>query len=187
MAVRSARIADGILDRTVTPDGRELALHHRAGVFTVRIDGREVISSRGRGSEEALVELFTHVVRWNRSLLGALVGYPLDDPRVTVAVGDVYDVVAIERDHFHAILLDVDNGPDATVVDGNRRLYEVGGLTRLRSALAPSGVLAVWSATDVPEFVSRLRGTGFTVDTVVVPVAGAASHTVYLARGRHSV
>ncbi len=229
MAVRCARIADGVLDRTVTPDGRELALHHRGGVFTVRIDGREVISSRGRGSEEALaelgcrwlenvtapqvligglgigytlrealdrlprhaevtvVELFTHVVRWNRSLLGALVGYPLDDPRVTVAVGDVYDVVAIERDRFHAILLDVDNGPDATLVDGNRRLYEVGGLTRLRSALAPSGVLAVWSAADVPEFVGRLRATGFTVATVVVPVAGAASHTVYLARGRHSV
>jgi len=224
MAVGRAQIDDGILDRTVTPDGRELVLHHRDGVFTVRIDGHELISSRGRGSEEALgeiacgclgvvtapqvlvgglgigytlraaldrlprhaevtvVELFTHVVRWNRRLLGALVGYPLDDPRVTVAVGDVYDVTAIEHDRFHAILLDVDNGPDAPVVDGNNRLYDEQGLTRLRSALAPSGVLAVWSASDAPEFGERMRAAGFTVESIVVPVAGVASHTVYLGR-----
>jgi spermidine synthase len=224
MAVGGSWIADGILDRTVTPDGHELALHHRNGVFTVRIDGHELISSRGRGSEEALaelgcrwlgdtarpqvlvgglgigytlraaldrlprraevtvVELFTHVVRWNRGLLGALVGYPLDDPRVTVAIGDVHAVVAIERDRFHAILLDVDNGPDTPVVDCNRRLYDVQGLERLRSALAPSGMLAVWSAGDVPDFVDRLRAGGFTVESVVIPVAGAISHELYLAR-----
>ena len=229
MAVRCARIADGILDRTVTPDGRELVLHHRDGVFTVRIDGREVISSRGRGSEEALadlacrhlagvtapqvlvgglgigytlraaldrlprraevtvVELFTRVVRWNRSLLGALVGYPLDDPRVTVALGDVYEVVASERGRFDAILLDVDNGPDAMVVSENRRLYDSGGLARMRSSLAPSGVLAVWSAAAAPEFAGRLGAAGFTVEPVTVPVVGTASHTVYLARSGRSV
>jgi spermidine synthase len=224
MAVGGSWIADGILDRTQTPDGHELALHHRNGVFTVRIDGHELISSRGRGSEEALadvgcrwlgdtarpqvlvgglgigytlraaldrlprraevtvVELFTHVVRWNRGLLGALVGYPLDDPRVTVALGDVLGVVAIEHGRYDAILLDVDNGPDTPVVEGNRRLYEPQGLACLRSALAPSGVLAVWSAGDVPEFVDRLQATGFTVETVAIPVAGVARHIVYLAR-----
>jgi spermidine synthase len=224
MAVGGSWIADGVLDRTVTPDGHELALHHRNGVFTVRIDGHELISSRGRGSEEALaelgcrwlgdsakpqvligglgigytlraaldrlprraevtvVELFTHVVRWNRGLLGALVGYPLDDPRVTVAIGDVYAVATIDRDRFHAILLDVDNGPDTPVVDGNRRLYDVQGLECLRSALAPSGMLAVWSAGDVTGFVERLHAAGFAVESVVIPVADAACHTIYLAR-----
>jgi spermidine synthase len=224
MAVGSSWVADGILDRTATPDGHELALHHRNGVFTVRIDGHELISSRGRGSEEALadlgcrwfgdtprpqvligglgigytlraaldrlprraevtvVELFTHVVRWNRGLLGALVGYPLDDPRVTVAIGDVHAVVAVERDRFHAILLDVDNGPETPVVDGNRRLYDVQGLVRLRSALTRSGMLAVWSADDVPDFVDRLHAADFAVESVAIPVAGAASHTIYLAR-----
>lgn len=224
MAVGGSWIADGILDRTQTPDGHELALHHRNGVFTVRIDGHELISSRGRGSEEALadvgcrwlgdtarpqvlvgglgigytlraaldrlprraevtvVELFTHVVRWNRSLLGALVGYPLDDPRVTVAIGDIHGVVATECDRFHAILLDVDNGPDMPMVRSNQRLYDGRGLAHLRTALAPTGVLAVWSAGSVPDFGERLQAAGFAAEQMVVPVAGAASHIVYLAR-----
>jgi spermidine synthase len=222
MAVGS--FANGVLDRIVTPDGHELALHHRGGVFTVRIDGYELISSRGRGSEEALaelgcrwlgdtarpqvlvgglgigytlraaldrlpcraevtvVELFTHVVRWNRGLLGALVAYPLDDPRVTTAIGDIYRVVAVERNRFHAILLDVDNGPATPLVDGNRRLYEARGLERLWAALTPSGTLAVWSAGDAPEFAERLSATGFAVESVAIPVVGTASHTIYLAR-----
>lgn len=224
MAVGGSLIDEGILDRIQTSDGPELTLHHRNGVFTVRMDGHELISSRGRGSEEALaelgcqwlgdtarpqvlvgglgigytlraaldrlprraevtvVELFTHVVRWNRGVLGALVGFPLDDPRVTVAIGDVFGVVAIERDRFDAILLDVDNGPDVPVLDRNRRLYEPRGLECLRSALAPSGTLAVWSADDSPEFVGRLEAAGFTVDRMTIPVVGSAGHVVYLAR-----
>jgi spermidine synthase len=50
-------VDDGIIDRIVTPDGRELVLHHRGGVYTIRVDGLELVSSRGRGSEEALARL----------------------------------------------------------------------------------------------------------------------------------
>jgi len=219
-----ANVDDGILDRVVMPDGGELVLHHRDGVFTVRANGLELISSRGRGSEEALAEIgcsalpngrpphvlvgglgigytlraaldrlpvrseitvverFTHVVRWNRELLGALVRHPLDDPRVTVAVGDLFDVLAAERSGYHLILLDVDNGPGDLAVASNRRLYDRRGIERIRSALRESGVLVVWAATPAPEFRLRLEGTGFSVEVVEVPVAPTVAHTMYLAR-----
>jgi hemerythrin-like metal-binding protein len=43
--------------RTVTQDGHELVLHEREGVFTIRFNGRELISSHTHRSEEALARL----------------------------------------------------------------------------------------------------------------------------------
>jgi spermidine synthase len=44
----------GVLDSVVTEDGTELVLHCRNGVYTIRVDGYELMSSRAHGSEEAL-------------------------------------------------------------------------------------------------------------------------------------
>ena len=38
-------------------------------------------------------ELIPEVVDWNRGPLGPLAGYPLDDPRTELVVGDVVDVI----------------------------------------------------------------------------------------------
>jgi len=43
-----------ILGRTPTPDGGELVLYQRDGVFSIRIDGLELMSSRAYGSEKEL-------------------------------------------------------------------------------------------------------------------------------------
>lgn len=45
------------LGRVATPDGRELVLYLRDGVFSIRVDGLELMSSRAHGSEEALARL----------------------------------------------------------------------------------------------------------------------------------
>ena len=45
------------LGRVATPDGRELVLYVRDGVFSIRVDGLELMSSRAHGSEEALARL----------------------------------------------------------------------------------------------------------------------------------
>jgi spermidine synthase len=106
----------------------------------------------------------------------------LEDPRVTVAVGDLFDVLAAERFRFHLILLDVDNGPADLAVESNRRLYEQQGIERIRLALRDRGVLVVWAATPALDFRLRLEGAGFGVEVIEVPVAANVVHTMYLAR-----
>ncbi len=46
-----------LIDRTKTPDGKELVLYERDGVFTIRVNGLELMSSRAHGSEEAMADL----------------------------------------------------------------------------------------------------------------------------------
>jgi spermidine synthase len=78
-------------------------------------------------------------------------------------VGDVADLLRREPGGFDAILMDVDNGPEALVRRENDWLYGREGLETTRAALRPRGVLAVWSATPDREFDKRLRQAGFDV------------------------
>ena len=104
-----------------------------------------------------VVELVGAVVRWNRQLIGHLADAPLLDPRVRITEGDVADAIATAREHYDAILLDVDNGPEAFTCRENRHLYSLEGLRRTRKALRPNGVLAVWSTFASSAFTARLR------------------------------
>ncbi|MEO6361019.1 MAG: spermidine synthase, partial [Sphingomicrobium sp.] len=69
---------------------------------------------------------------------------------------------------YDAILLDVDNGPDGLTRAGNDRLYGMRGLADAKRALAPGGILAVWSAAPDPAFARRLADSGYKVDEVRV-------------------
>ena len=46
-----------VLGRARAPDGGELILSHRDGEFVIRVDGRELMSSRGSNSEQAMARL----------------------------------------------------------------------------------------------------------------------------------
>src|SRR5262249_46069396 len=107
-----------------------------------------------------VVELVPELVAWNQGPLAALARRPLDDRRVRVVVGDVGAAIARAR-ALDAILLDVDNGPEALTAPGNASLYGAGGLLRAHRALAEGGVLGLWSAFDAPGFSRRLRAAGF--------------------------
>ncbi len=68
------------LGRVATPDGRELVLYERDGVFSIRVDGLELMSSRAHGSEEALADLVLAGIqnREPKVLVGGLgMGYTL--------------------------------------------------------------------------------------------------------------
>lgn len=131
-----------------------------------------------------VAEVVPEVVAWNRDLLKALAGHPLDDPRVQVEVGDVAHVIRSHRAGFDAVLLDVDNGPSALSTASNAGLYDRPGLIAARTALRPGGVLAVWLAARDRLFEQRLQAAGFIVRSE--PVRGAARrrgprHTVLVA------
>ncbi len=122
---------------------------------------RALLGVLGKDAEIVVAEIVPEIVAWARGPMAALFGDCLDDPRVTVRIGDVADAIAEGR--WDAILLDVDNGPDGLSMPGNDRLYGVAGIARARAALAPGGVLAVWSAAPDKPFANRLRGAGLAV------------------------
>jgi spermidine synthase len=121
------------------------------------------LKALGPEAEIVVAELVPAVVEWNRTLIGAPAGHPLNDARSHVYVGDVADVIRREPGGFDAILMDVDNGPEAMVRRENNWLYEADGLKATSEALRPGGVLAVWSASPDRIFSIRLRQAGFSV------------------------
>ncbi len=132
-----------------------------------------------------VAEMFAQVVEWNRGPLAALAGRPLDDVRVTVCCADVNAL--LDGAAFDAILLDVDNGPDAAMLARNTALYTIGGLRRLRAALTPGGCLAVWSADPSPRFEARMTECGLDWQRTDIPARGAPNdplHTLYTAQAR---
>jgi len=214
------------LGRVATPDGRELVLYERDGVYSIRVDGLELMSSRAHGSEEALadlvlagirnrqpkvlvgglgmgytlravldavpesarvtvVEIFPAVVDWNRVELAHLAREPLEDARVVVEEADVAEIITANPHTFDAVLLDVDNGPEAFTTRGNRRLYDPQGLANIHRCLRQRGVLGVWSADPDPPFARRLSGAGFRVRAENVSArhrGKGPKHTIFVAR-----
>jgi len=132
-----------------------------------------------------VAELIPAVVEWNRGPLGPLAGHPLQDIRVRVEIGDVIATLRTSAARFDAVLLDVDNGPDAFTESSNASLYNDRGLASAKAALKPGGVLAVWSAWEDRRFEQRLKWAGFTVSVQRVRARlkkGGPRHTIFLAR-----
>lgn len=216
-----------LLGEARTPDGNVMTLTRRGGEYMIMADGKDLMSSRMKGSEEALAtigcerartlegahvlvgglgmgftlratldalpadatvtvaELMPAVVEWNRGILGPLAGNPLADRRTVVAPGDIALLLRKSRGVFDAILLDVDNGPTAFTQEANAGLYDNAGLTMLKTALRPQGVLAVWSAWDDRKFEHRLRHHGYAQETHHVRARlkqGGPRHTIFVGR-----
>src|SRR3569833_2882341 len=73
----------------------------------------------GAGSV-VVVEREPAVIEWNRSgPLRTVHGDALADPRVTVVEADLVPWLASTSDRFDALCLDIDNGPEWTVTEGN--------------------------------------------------------------------
>ena len=138
------------------------------------------------GGKVVVCEVFASLLEWNRRLLGDLAGRPLDDRRVQVTLADVR-VLLDGRERFDAILLDVDNGPEALTLRTNGRLYTDDGLARLWKSLTDGGVVAFWSTFIQPAFEARLRRAGFEAWTERVPARGGGkvkNHAIFMARRR---
>jgi spermidine synthase len=197
------------------------------GGFDIRIDGQELMTSRGHHSEMEMArravaalpataspavlvgglgfgftlraaldalpptgsvvvaELVPELVGWIRGVLAPLALRPLDDPRVSVEIGDVAALIAASPARFDVILLDVDNGPDWVTRAENESLYGPASLERMHRALRPGGILAVWSSEPSAAFIARLEAAGFRAGSETVRALGpdeGPEHTIFLAR-----
>jgi spermidine synthase len=217
-----------LLDSERLPDDSGVMdLLRRDTELAIHVNGRQLMSSRVHGSEDALADLactivgyrprarvlvgglgmgFTlaaalrgvgpegrvvvaelspAVVRWNRGVLGPVAGHPLDDPRASVHQGDVADLIETPNQPWDAILLDVDNGPDALSHPDNAWLYDWPGLGAAHAALSRGGVLGVWSAFDDRAFTRLMGRVGFRVETHTVRARGAKGgrrHVIWIGR-----
>ena len=145
---------------------------------------RSALDELGAQAHVAVAELVPTVVEWNRGYLADLAGCPLDDSRVSVHEEDVGQMIKTAKDVYDAILLDVDNGPQALTFKDNEWLYSLSGLRRTSAALRPKGVLAIWSSGPDAGFAKRLGQAGFDVDEVSVrgrKGGKGAHHTVWVA------
>jgi spermidine synthase len=131
------------------------------------------LRSFGPDATVVVAELVPVIVAWNEGLVGEVAGRPLEDPRASVHVGDVAALIRQPPAPWDAILLDVDNGAAGLTRRSNDGLYDPAGLAAAWSALRPGGVLAVWSASEEPAFMRRLRAAGFAVEAVSVRSRGA--------------
>jgi spermidine synthase len=92
------------------------------------------------------------------------------DPRARILLDDLLRHVRTVGERYDVLCLDIDNGPDWTVTDDNRSVYEPAGLDALERALTDQGVLAVWSAARAPDFAQRLAARFARVQTLEVPL-----------------
>ena len=105
-----------------------------------------------------VAELLPQVVGYARGELAPLSNHAIDDPRVRTHIGDVRTPLA--EGAWDAVLLDVDNGPDALTVASNAGLYGHAGCRSLATALTVGGVVVVWSGYEDAAFAGRLRHAG---------------------------
>ena len=150
---------------------------------------RKALEKAGEGAEVVVAEVVPEILEWAKGPLAHLTGDTLKDPRGEVVLCDVAALIDDANDgtcaKWDAILLDVDNGPDGIVRDGNERLYSRTGLAKARDALNSNGVLSVWSAAPDHKFRTRLKEAGFDVEERKVrarPNNKGPHHTIWFAR-----
>ncbi len=132
-----------------------------------------------------VAEIGPKVVEWNRLYFAETNGHAIADPRVNLQIADVMEVLRAANASYHLILLDVDNGPGWLASAGNAHLYTQDGLAVCRRALAPPGILAIWSPNPNPPLEEALRDIFPEVETLVStdidPQAGPTD-IIYLAK-----
>lgn len=217
-----------VLEEVKTPDGGTMALTSRDTEYALRVNGRELMSTRHSFSEEQLgvvacqglkhvqgpcvligglglgftlraalgtlprdarvlvAELIPEVVTWNRNRAYPLAAAEIEDPRTTVLIGDVADVLLQSQDSFDAIMLDADNQTTTMNTAGNTSLYHPLGIAQVWRKLKPRGTVVYWSAGEEPLLAKRLASGGF--DVLVQRVrkhpTGGGHHVLVVARRR---
>ncbi|MCI3243119.1 spermidine synthase [Streptomyces spinosisporus] len=130
-----------------------------------------------------VVEREPAIVDWHRTgPLATISEQAVADPRTEIVEADLITHIRETSATYDALCLDIDNGPDWTVTEGNDNLYSPAGLTSCARVLKPGGVLAVWSAQPSPNFEETLRNAGFKqVRTEEIPVARGVPDVVHIA------
>ena len=129
-----------------------------------------------------VAELNPRILEWCLGPLAELTGGAAGDPRVTVEIADVADLIRRSAgESFDAIILDLYRGPHPRTDHRNDPIYGSRAIERTRAALKPGGVFAVWGENPDAGFEERLAAGGFTV-RCERPGKGGYRHAVWVAQ-----
>jgi len=145
---------------------------------------RAALAVLGPDARITVAELVPAVIAWARGPMADIFGNSVNDPRADIREADVVDIIKASQSAYDAILLDVDNGPEALIREANNALYDLKGLQSIRRALRPGGILAVWSSGPNLAFSKRLRAADFEVNEVGVRATtkrSGAHHVIWFA------
>lgn len=164
---------------------------HRHSAARVLIGGlgmgctlRAVLDTLPADAVVVVAELNLVVLDWCRGPLAALTDGAVHDSRVQVEIIDVAEAVrmaAASPGKFDAIIFDLYRGPHFRTDAQLDPLYGSLAIARVRQALKPGGVFAVWGENYDAGFVRRLAAGGFVV-TTERPGRGGLRHMVFLAQ-----
>jgi spermidine synthase len=146
---------------------------------------RAVLDRVGGDARITVAELVPDVISWNLGPLAELANRPLEDDRVLVHGSDVGEIFAANRHGFDAVLMDVDNGPEAVLYSPNHAFYSMAGLACIVGSLRPGGLLGLWSADRSPAFERVVDASGLDAERVDIAIRGCRqdpTHTIYLVR-----
>lgn len=166
---RSERLmVSAALDRLRQPHGASLLI----GGLGVGFSLAEACAD-ARPGRICVVEREQAVIDWHTqgsAPLRRFAGTGHSDPRARIVRDDLLRHARITDERYDVLCLDIDNGPDWTVTDGNRSVYQPAGLATLERVLTGAGVLSVWSAAPAPTLVRRLESRFARVETLEVPL-----------------
>ena len=181
MSGSEVALANLSCDRLTTAKPPHLLIGGYGMGFTLRA----ALERLGGDARVTVAELVPEIIAWARGPMAELAAGCLDDPRVELLMGDVAAAITGAAHRYDAILLDVDNGPDGLVREGNNQLYTLSGLKAAKHALKVGGLLAIWSAAPDPRFAARMAKAGFTLEEVRVSARAngkGAKHVIWFGR-----
>lgn len=141
---------------------------------------RAALDALPSDAEVTVAELNPRVVQWCQGPLRGLTNDALADPRTRLHLGDVAQLIEATPRHWHAIILDLYEGPHEATQGPDDPFYSKQALQRTQKALLPGGLATFWAEDFDPPFVKRLQSLGFVVE-VHHPGKGGRRHTVYVA------
>ena len=145
---------------------------------------RRVLELVGSPATVDVAELMSRVIEWNRTYLVEYNGPLLEDPITNVILADLFDCLG-DGERYDAILIDIDDTPDAVITEDNGKLYTPSFMELLGESLNPGGCLAYWMAIPSPKLEMALKKAGFNLEEHAIPAhehSNETIHRIYVAR-----
>lgn len=134
------------------------------GGLGMAITLRAVLDALPQDAQVVVAELNPKIYEWCLGPLTELTDGAAGDPRVTVEIADVAELIRrTPVETYDAVILDLYRGPHPKTDRHKDPIYGSRAIERTLSALKPAGIFAIWGENPDAGFEGRLRSAGFSV------------------------